>query len=396
MTGEPRTPLKLFISQRILTRYREDCFYELSQRPGIRLFVAFGDRSPRRPFPKYRSIEATPRFPHARLRTLSAIFERFGHVNQVFVSPGVLWRLLRQRPDVVLTEGSSNILNNFFVCSYCLVARRPYVWWDLGAIRGQARQNRFRRLLSPAIGFFLRRATVLLGYSQHSAAWFESLGLPASRVVVAGNTLRLDGHLACRAERGEAAAALGRALDLAGRFVVLAVGGLERAKGFDRLIRAFLALDAPEARLLIVGDGPERAALEAEAGAALNTRVLFAGAQHADLGLYFMNADLFCQPGLGGLAINEAMVHGLPVIAAPADGTELDLVREGETGFLVGRDAVDELTERLRWALAHPDRLREMGERGRRFVLEHYTLDHMVDRIVAALELATGIGDHGS
>ncbi len=391
LPGEAR--LEVFISQRILTRYREDAFFELSRRPGLSVYLAFGDRDHRRPFAKYSSIKTTPRFPHARLWTLSLIFERFGHVNQFFFSPGILWRLLRRRPDVVLTEGSSNILNNLLTCGYCLLGRRPYVWWDLGLIRGQKSRNPFRRLLTPVIHFFMRRAAVLLGYSSHSAEGFRSLGLPERRIVVAGNTLRLERHERARAERVGEAVALAERLGLKDAAVFLAVGGLEQAKRFDQLIRAFLSLaaDRPEAALVIVGDGPERESLQALlADSPAAGRVHFAGAQFEDVDLYFMIARVLCQPGLGGLAINEAMAHGLAIIAGPADGTELDLVRERETGFLIGRDAEADLAKRMVWTLEHPEETRDMGVRGREFIHEHYSLEAMVDRIELALRRAAG------
>ncbi len=392
MTEQKGRGISVFISQRILTRYREDAFHELAQRPGLSLFLAFGDRSRRRSFAKYSSIPGTPRFPHVRLWTLSLIFERFGHVNQFFFSPGILWRLLRRRPDVLLTEGSSNILNNLLSCSYCLLSRTPYVWWDLGIIRGQKSRNPFRRLLTPVIEFYMRRAAVLLGYSSHSAEGFRSLGLPEQRIIVAGNTMRLDRHRRARSERGAEAAALAERLDLADAHVFLAVGGLEKAKGFDRLIRTFAALapDWPRARLLIVGDGPERESLELQASESCAAKQIhFAGSQFEDVDLYFMCARVLCQPGLGGLAINEAMAHGLAVIAGPADGTELDLVLEGETGFLIGPESEAELEARMAWTLAHPERTVDMGERAREFVHEHYSLTGMVDRIELALNRAT-------
>lgn len=82
-------------------------------------------------------------------------------------------------------------------------------------------------------------------------------------------------------------------------------------------------------RLLIVGDGPEREALESLAKEIYQSAE-FIGAKHgAELKPYFEQADLFVLPGTGGLAVQEAMSYGLPVIVAKGDGTQDDLVRDG-------------------------------------------------------------------
>ncbi len=392
MSDGSRRRIGILISQRILTRYREDAFNELSLREGLDVFVAFGDRSRRRPFAKYSSIKTTPRMAHARLWTLSFIFERFGHVNQFFFSPGILGQLLRRRPDVVLTEGASNILNNLLTCSYCLVTRTPYIWWDLGRIRGQKSQNIFRRLLSPPIRFFMKRASIALGYSNVAADCFRQEGIPESRIVVAGNAVRMDRHIDYQeSHRGEADA-LSAELGIGDCFVFLAVGGLERGKRFDQLIRAFhlLAKERSDVRLLIVGDGPEMPALREQARAGADGMIHFAGAHFDDVGLYFMIANCLCQPGLGGLALNEAMAYGLPLIAGPADGTELDLVIERKTGFMIGMDNESELLERMRWAAAHPAEMAAMGERAHALITQEFSLASMVEKIEAAITLAAG------
>ena len=76
---------------------------------------------------------------------------------------------------------------------------------------------------------------------------------------------------------------------------------------------------------------------------------------------YFAEADLFVLPGTGGLAVQEAMAHGLPVIVAKGDGTQDDLVRDGN-GWQIAPENQAALTEALREALSDMKRLRKMGE----------------------------------
>jgi glycosyltransferase involved in cell wall biosynthesis len=377
----------VFISQRFLTRYREDAFYELSCDKTLKVFVAFGDHKKKK-YAKYSSIKTIPRFPHARLATISFIFELFNNVNQIFFSPGILWQLRKFKPDVVLTEGTSNILNNFLICPYCLLTGTPYIWWDLGKIRGQVSENRFRTMLYPIITYFFKKAAVILGYSSYAGEYFRSLGVPSEKILIAGNTIRLDTHLKFPEDNSSRIDELKHELGLENHFVFLAVGGLEKSKRFDLLIKSFRQLnqDNKKVTLVLVGGGPEEEQLKNLASGAKN--IYFAGAQFKDVGLYFSLADVFVLPGLGGLAINEALAYGLPVISGAADGTELDLVINDQTGFLIDQDIENRLYQKMEWCIAHPSETAEMGKKGKELITTRFTLENMISNIKESIRRA--------
>ena len=139
-------------------------------------------------------------------------------------------------------------------------------------------------------------------------------------------------------------------------------------------------------RLLIVGNGPERAALESLAKEVYPSTE-FIGAKHgAELKPYFMQADLFVLPGTGGLAVQEAMSYGLPVIVAKGDGTQDDLVRGGN-GWQIQpeRAAYGALVATMKDALSDRARLREMGKESFRIVSEEINIQKMVNVFVDAL-----------
>ena len=118
-------------------------------------------------------------------------------------------------------------------------------------------------------------------------------------------------------------------------------------------------------------------------------RANFAGSQHGHaLDWFFDKADLFVLPGTGGLAVQQAMAHGLPVIVAEGDGTQNDLVA-GENGWLVPSFDLYALTETLREALADSKSLQEMGVKSHQLVSERYNIDTMVDVFVKAMNKCT-------
>ena len=135
-----------------------------------------------------------------------------------------------------------------------------------------------------------------------------------------------------------------------GEFLVGGVGRLAESKGFDVLVRAFAEAALPEARLVIVGDGRERARLEALAGPA----VTFTGYRE-DAKALFQAFDLFVSPSRSepfGRVIIEALDAGVPVIASEALGPR-DIARRFPVE-LVPVDDVAALTDALRRAAARP------------------------------------------
>ncbi|HKX16972.1 MAG TPA: glycosyltransferase, partial [bacterium] len=133
------------------------------------------------------------------------------------------------------------------------------------------------------------------------------------------------------------------------------VGRLAREKNVGLLLTVLAALSA-DTWLVLAGDGPERAALEAQAvRAGLAPRTVFAGTQPpAAVAEVLAAADLFVFPSATetfGIAMIEAMAAGCAVVAVRAPASS-DLLRDGETGRIVAADA-DAFAGAVRDLLAH-------------------------------------------
>jgi glycosyltransferase involved in cell wall biosynthesis len=178
-----------------------------------------------------------------------------------------------------------------------------------------------------------------------------------------------------------------RPLTFDGKPFVLFVGRLQARKRIDNLLHACAALSGNiQPRLVIVGDGPERTSLESLAKTVYPSAE-FPGARHgAELTPYFSAADLFVLPGTGGLAVQEAMSYGLPVIMGQGDGTNDDLVRPANGWQLSGPET---LADVLRQSLSDVSRLRAMGTESYRIVSEEINLERMVEIFVGAVNQLT-------
>ncbi|OGL10649.1 MAG: hypothetical protein A3I17_09705 [Candidatus Rokubacteria bacterium RIFCSPLOWO2_02_FULL_72_37] len=195
-------------------------------------------------------------------------------------------------------------------------------------------------------------------------------------------------------ERGAARARLG--LDPAA-YVVVGVGRLISVKGFDTLVAALprLAAEIPSAHVVLVGEGPERAALVSRAAAlGVGSRLTLAGAT-AGVATYLAAADVLAAPSRNegmGRALVEAMAVGLPVVATAVGGIP-GVVVDGESGRLVRPDDADALAAVL-VELGRDARLREALGRAARARAEAFSSAVALDRMRAvydALARAKGL-----
>lgn len=187
----------------------------------------------------------------------------------------------------------------------------------------------------------------------------HTVDLPLFRTVSAA--LRAEGRDAFRASLGL-------------RGCVFAYAGrLWRGKGLETLLDAFAVVRARAAEpvsLLLIGDGPDEAALRA---AALGLRnVVFAGfVQRPELPRYYAAADAFVFPTLGdpyGIAVDEAMACGLPAISSSAAGEISSRIVEGCNGWIVPPGDAEALARRMLLLAGDPALRLVMGENAARRV----------------------------
>jgi glycosyltransferase involved in cell wall biosynthesis len=178
-----------------------------------------------------------------------------------------------------------------------------------------------------------------------------------------------------------------RALGLDGKTVLLSVGVQVPKKKTELLVEAFrlLRTSREDLALVIVGDGPHKQTLVHQVETQRIPDVLFAGEIIDDVGVYFSMADVFVLPGLGGLAINEAMAYGLPVICAEGDGTEKDLVLPEITGLFFRQDDAVDLANTIESLLSAPDSVKRMGALARLHIFKVASMSCMLDRFVNAV-----------
>jgi glycosyltransferase involved in cell wall biosynthesis len=299
----------------------------------------------------------------------------FGHLLE-------LRRLLRERkPDVVHTHSSkAGVLGRLASRSTGVGARvhTPHTFAFLfGAMFG----SRSRRLFRAVERSLAASTDRFIAVSQNEAATFAGAGfIPSEKVRVVPNGVD--------PQRWGAAQPVGRStLGVpAGAPCVAVVGLLNVAKGQDLALRALAEPGLEALHLLVVGHGEllgAYTALASELGVAARTHFL---GWRDDTPRLLKSVDALLLPsrweGMPYIVL-EAMAASLPVVATRVDGAR-GVLEEARCGVLCDVDSVESIAAGLRRLLALDTRGRaELAVRGRAAVEARYTLDRMVDGLVA-------------
>lgn len=278
------------------------------------------------------------------------------------------------------------------------------LWEDAAVDHGTTTEGSLRYRVSRRLETFaLRRAdhvtTICEGLRQEIAA----RGVGLDRITVIPNAVdTAEFRFGAGADPD-----LRRSLGLDGATVIGFAGSFYAYEGLDLLIAAAAALAPrrPDLRVLLVGGGPQEAALKEQARArGLGAKVVFTGRiPHAEVQRYYELIDVLAYPRhrmrltdiVTPLKPLEAMAQGRMFVASDVGGHR-ELVRDGETGFLFPAGDANALAARLESVLARPEAWPGIRERARRYVETERTWVRSVARyrdVYAALRDAHGATD---
>lgn len=173
------------------------------------------------------------------------------------------------------------------------------------------------------------------------------------------------------------------------RKVVLFAGKFEQKKRPRDLLAAFLKTQLKDTTLVFVGNGKEEEGLRKEAAG--NQDIVFVPFQNQSaMPRAYMLGDVFVLPSYGsgetwGLAVNEAMCMGRPIIVSDLVGCAQDLVHPRRNGLIFPAGDVAALGAALREALSNPNQLKTWGQQSRE-IIKNYSYKQATEGLVEALE----------
>jgi glycosyltransferase involved in cell wall biosynthesis len=241
--------------------------------------------------------------------------------------------------------------------------------------RGDALNEPYRnRLYNWLQKYVVARADHIIAVSSEiKQALIDNLGAQAKNVTVItcgvdSQAFKPSDKLTCRQKLGIAS----------GQKVVLFIGQLIERKGVELIYECAKRL--PDASFVFIGNGP----LKAEQS---NCRFLGEQPNHT-LPAWLSAADAFIVPSTSEgtpVVVLEALSCGAPVIATNVGGNP-DVIKDGETGFLIKPNDLDMLVGRITHVLENPDAAHEMGKRGREAIVRHYDHASIAEQINCVYE----------
>jgi len=313
-------------------------------------------------------------------------------VGRGYFNPAIVAAVAKRHWDVVVFSGYSQPTMLAGILA-CVLRGVPFILQgDTHLLKPRAWIKRVlkRLVLYP----LLRRCGAAMGTGTLAKKYWESMGIPEQRVFVVPFTCHLTEFAAKAEEAAARRAKTRRAWGLPERGLVgIFVGRLLALKRVDLVLRALAAIGGPaRPHLLVVGDGPERAALESLART-LGVGATFAGfQQNCDLPALYGAADFFVLPSgteAWGVVVAEAACAGLPLLISHHAGAAYDFVEDDKNGWIVREDspaAWSAAIERLR---RKPERLAAMGDASRAKVGQ-WEPRRVVDAFFQAVDAAIG------
>jgi glycosyltransferase involved in cell wall biosynthesis len=272
----------------------------------------------------------------------------------------------RRRPDVIEAHGHRELMY--------LLALRPFLRFKLVAyFHGWTETNLLTREESWLCAQVWKLAPILITVCRNFKERLCRRGLNASRIEVFYNGVNLD---LCRSMPTDGD--VRRELDLSeGAPLVLVIGRLSGEKGQVNFLRAFARIveRRPEAKAVIVGDGPDLGLLRAlTRELQLECNVVFAGYQR-NVRKFYEAADVLVVPSKSEgmpIVVLEGMVFGVPIVSTLVGGVP-EIIEDGKNGLLVPTEDPAGLAQAVLRLIGDPALARQLAKTAREASLPKFT-----------------------
>lgn len=291
--------------------------------------------------------------------------------------PGAADVVRRERPKVVVLTATASFSTSWSLPKVAHRVGAKVIGWSKVSPRAGTRRGLLART---AMRWFVRRFDRFLCYGQSSVEELAALGYPRERIRVAPNTIDTRRI----ATDGDAIRARGQQLrdqhGLADKRVVLYIGRMiERKRPWD-LLGAWPKLrnTQDDTRLVFVGDGPMLEDIRRRATSIDAERVTVIGpVPEGDDYAWIATADVVVLPAAVGLALNQALALGTPVVIPDEPGADAEPIKHGHTGWRYEPRDTDELAAAVHRIFNHTKEREAVVARGLALMQNEITLDRM-------------------
>lgn len=287
-------------------------------------------------------------------------------------APGIFHILEKLRPHVVVCMAHVGNISHWRLCQLKRKFGFKLVAWQCGYEYNPGAAKSF------LLRQFVPRFDLHLAYHTNAKKYALMHGASERSVVITHNTINESSiPILPKSEARSMLAA--RHIEIGDRRILLFVGAVLREKKIELILEALDLLNRTDLILLVIGNGPHLPVIRQLCKERRD--VLLVGEVIEGVGAYFDSADIYLLPGTGGLGINEAMAHELPIVSGYADGSADDLVIDHLNGFRLKNNSSNELANRISEVLNDADLAQKMGKSSRELITSKFAFTKFVSRV---------------
>ncbi len=359
--------MKLLCLYCVMFQYRVGTYKAISELEHVDFELWHGKSVPGS---KRNNFEGNVPYRHKKIPTYYLFSSKRKKQIGLPYSPFLFWRLVKYNPDVILTEGASNLIWAFTAFVYAKLFRKKIIWWSLGTLANNKRGG-LRGLLQHFISFIECHVDAVFTYSTQGERYFLDEGIPQEKIYKAINVINMQSKIKQMKDAGKHSKTNG--------FNIAFVGAITKEKCLELLVDVveLLSKKYSDIHLHLIGDGTYKSTLEDYVkGKDCHLNVVFHGRIVDGLNVELSKYQVLVLPGLGGLAIVDGMISSLPIIAGRADGTELDLIENGRNGFVTDTMTKEFLIEKLLYLYNNPLEMTRMGNESYSRITGPFSFEH--------------------
>ncbi len=370
---------EVVILQRFIPAYRVAVFEEIAEKALFKITYVIGEN--------IDGIKAHNSENLSNLNFIKLNSKGLKVFNRTLVwHVGLLKTLIRLKPKVIVCEAESHFLGYLTAITYkiLLFGRPKLVKWCFFILPGRENERGHIELTLRKIirSFF----SAFISYSEMGKNYLIKQGIESSRIYVAHNvcdTKRfLDKADHLKLSNREAK----KHLKLNDKFVVSFIGSLEELKCPDMIIDIACNLHKENIHFLIIGEGPLRKQLQQIVNEKNLSNLSITGRISEDISIYYRATDLTILPGRGGIVISESMCFSTPVITHQADGTELDLIINHNTGVILHSNEIDLFSKSIKILSSNLENCKKMGMNAKNLIISKMNTANMASAVLKAID----------
>lgn len=322
----------------------------------------------------------------------------FSQTSKFNFFPGALVYILKNKPDCVLALNNTTNLTEYLCVLLCRIMNIRFVWWT-HAYDHKPIKNRLKRIIKNLyVLLFLKFSNSIITFSESGKKFLISKHFNSENIYVAPNTLdteKLKETKETIAKSFIKQAFIKQAfgnIPSSSKFLLFS-GRINHYKKVHNLINCLKILLEKQnnIHLIIIGEGHKKHEIVSqteELGLTHNVHFLGAMFDQEEVGQYFMLSDLFIIPGLVGLAIVHAFSYGKPLITENINyhSPEIQYLKDGQNGFLVGEDNIREMANIILQLLNDDEMLLRLSKNALQTIQDDANISNMAAAMYNAMK----------